>query len=55
MISPICEFSPSGKMSPIADISRKIATTASSCGNICTSSSVSRPETAPRKRMREKA
>ena len=31
MINPIWEFRPSaGKMSPIADISRKIATTASS-------------------------
>jgi hypothetical protein len=55
MISPIWEFSPiAGKISPIATISRKIATTASSWGNICTTRSVVRPTRRPVNRMREK-
>ena len=36
-------------------MSRKIATIASSCGNICTSSSVTRPNRRPVNRMRENA
>jgi hypothetical protein len=56
MISPICVFRPiAGKMSEMPLMSRKIATIASSCGNICTSSSVSSPKRRPVKRIRDRA
>ena len=56
MIRPRSELRPrAGNTSEMADISRKIATKASSCGNICTSRIDSSPNLRPRKRMREKA
>ena len=44
-----------GNQSPMALIRRKIATTASSCGNICTTTIVMSPTRRPAKRMRENA
>ena len=55
MIRPICVFRPiAGNRSLIVLITRNIATTASSCGNICTRTRVSSPTRRPVKRMREK-
>ncbi len=44
-----------GNQSPSVDMSRKMATTASSCGNICTTTIVTSPTRRPANRMREKA
>ena len=53
---PVWVLSPiAGNQSPRVDISRKIATTASSCGNICTTTIVTSPTRRPVKRIREKA
>lgn len=55
MIRPMWVFRPiAGNQSPIALMSRKIATTASNCGNICTTTIEMRPKRRPVKRMREK-
>ncbi len=54
MIRPMWVFRPiAGNQSAIALISRKIATTASSCGNICTTTIEMSPNRRPVKRMRE--
>jgi hypothetical protein len=55
MMRPMCVFRPiAGNQSLIELIRRKIATTASSCGNICTTTIEMSPNRRPVNRMREK-
>ena len=54
MIRPMCVFRPiAGNQSEIELMSRKIATTASICGNICTTTIEMSPNRRPVNRMRE--
>ncbi len=56
MMRPMCVLRPiaGGNQSPIAVMSRKIATTPSNCGNICTTTIETSPTRRPVNRMREK-